>query len=110
MKKGRKLFPSELESKIPGLHGALSNNVPPTGPLADLLHAMLQSEARTAEQYQQYLEQNIACRRQRLIATFDPPAEDHQPELIEFDRTANRIQQEVMDVLYPNTSSDRRPT
>ena len=90
--------PSELETKIPALHGVLTK-IPPTGPFADLFHTMLRSEARTAKTYLAALDQEIASRRKCLIASMNPPEEDHQPELMEFDRSAGQVRQAVENVL-----------
>lgn len=107
MPKRRGPSPSELERKIPALHGALTRNSPVTGPLSDIFHAMLGTlpwtEARNAEQYLDTLDLVIALRRARLIASLNPPGEDHQPELAGFDRAAQKIRQAVTDVFSTST-------
>jgi hypothetical protein len=64
---------------------------------------MLRPETRTAQQYLEALDQAIALRRTRLIASLNPPSEDHQPELVAFDRTALTVRQAVTNVLSTNT-------
>ncbi|MDD4628502.1 MAG: hypothetical protein PHE68_03875 [Candidatus Peribacteraceae bacterium] len=67
---------------------------------------MLQSEARTAKTYLAALDQDIALRRQCLLSSLNPPEEDHQPELLEFDRSAAEIRRKVEAVLHTNSVTD----
>lgn len=94
---------SELDAKIPRLHGAITRNATFSGPLAELFHSMLRHEAATAQEYRTALDAEITSARQALIRQLGTNGQDHHPDLVAFDQTAEKMRQDTEAALSQTT-------